>query len=89
MHLATNNFARCYPAMYRIPLLDIQVRCAFTNTIPTAPFRGAGRPEANYILERLVDEAARITGIDRDKIRRRNLIPPQRDPVQDRGRHHL
>jgi carbon-monoxide dehydrogenase large subunit len=81
-HLATNNFARCYPAMYRIPLLDIQVRCAFTNTIPTAPFRGAGRPEANYILERLVDEAARITGIGRDKIRRRNLIPPSAIPFK-------
>jgi len=79
-HLATNNFSRCFPAMYRIEHLDIQVRCAFTNTIPTAPFRGAGRPEANYILERLVDEAARITGIDRDKIRRRNLIPPKQIP---------
>ncbi len=81
-HLATNNFARCYPAMYRIPLLDIQVRCAFTNTIPTAPFRGAGRPEANYILERLVDEAARITSIGRDRIRRRNLIPPSAIPFK-------
>ena len=81
-HLATNNFTRCFPAMYRVPLLDIQVRCAFTNTIPTAPFRGAGRPEANYILERLVDEAARLTGIDRDKIRRRNLIPPSAIPFK-------
>jgi aerobic carbon-monoxide dehydrogenase large subunit len=81
-HLATNNFTRCFPAMYRIAALDIQVRCAFTNTIPTAPFRGAGRPEANYILERLVDEAARITGIDRDKIRRRNLIAPKEIPFK-------
>ena len=71
-----------FPAMYRIEHLDIQVRCAFTNTIPTAPFRGAGRPEANYILERLVDEASRITGIDRDKIRRRNLIPPKAIPFK-------
>src|SRR5258708_35042674 len=76
-HLATNNFSRCYPAMYRIPLLDIQVRCAFTNTIPTAPFRGAGRPEANYILERLVDAAARITVISRDRILRRHRTPPR------------
>ncbi|HEY4919257.1 MAG TPA: xanthine dehydrogenase family protein molybdopterin-binding subunit [Xanthobacteraceae bacterium] len=81
-HLATNNFTRCFPAMYRIEHLDIQVRCAFTNTIPTAPFRGAGRPEANYILERLVDEAARLTGIDRDKIRRRNLIAPKQIPFK-------
>jgi len=81
-HLATNNFTRCFPALYRIALMDIQVRCVFTNTIPTAPFRGAGRPEANYILERLVDEAARVTGIDRDKIRRRNLIPPSQIPFK-------
>jgi aerobic carbon-monoxide dehydrogenase large subunit len=82
VHLATNNFTRCFPGMYRIAHLDIQVRCAFTNTIPTAPFRGAGRPEANYILERLVDEASRITGISRDRIRRRNLIPPKEIPFK-------
>ena len=40
------------------------VQCVFTNTVPTGPYRGAGRPEANYALERLVDEAARVTGID-------------------------
>src|SRR5262245_18293347 len=78
--LATNNFARCLPAMYRIPAIDVRVRCAFTNTVPTAPYRGAGRPEANYVMERLVDEAARITGIGPDKIRRRNLIPPSAMP---------
>jgi carbon-monoxide dehydrogenase large subunit len=81
-HLATNNFTRCFPTMYRIEHLDIQVRCTFTNTIPTAPFRGAGRPEANYILERLVDEAARLTGIDRGKLRRRNLIAPKQIPFK-------
>src|SRR5262249_56373763 len=54
--------------------IDASARCAFTNTIPTSPYRGAGRPEANYVLERLVDEAARITGIDPVKLRRRNLI---------------
>ncbi|MEX1084044.1 MAG: molybdopterin cofactor-binding domain-containing protein, partial [Xanthobacteraceae bacterium] len=42
-HLATNNFAKCFPGMYRIPRVDIGVRCVFTNTIPTAPYRGAGR----------------------------------------------
>ncbi len=85
VHLATNNFARCLPAMYAIPAIDVRVRCVFTNTAPTAPYRGAGRPEANYLLERLVEEAARITGIAPDKIRRRNLIPssamPYRTPV--------
>jgi aerobic carbon-monoxide dehydrogenase large subunit len=82
VHLATNNFARCLPAMYRIPAIDVRVRCAFTNTVPTAPYRGAGRPEAIYLLERLVDEAARITGIAADEIRRRNLIPPSAIPYR-------
>jgi aerobic carbon-monoxide dehydrogenase large subunit len=82
VHLATNNFARCFPAMYAIPAIDVRVRCAFTNTVPTAPYRGAGRPEANYLLERLVEEAARITGIAPDKIRRRNLIPPSAIPYK-------
>src|SRR5262245_53259420 len=80
--LATNNFARCLPAMYAIPAIDVRVRCAFTNTVPTAPYRGAGRPEANYLIERLVDEAARIAGIAPEKIRRRNLIPPSAMPYR-------
>jgi carbon-monoxide dehydrogenase large subunit len=78
--LATNNFARCFPAQYRIPLVDVAVKCVFTNTVPTGPYRGAGRPEANYILERVVDEAARITAIDRAELRRRNLIPTSAMP---------
>ena len=82
VHLATNNFARCFPAMYEIPAIDVRVRCAFTNTVPTAPYRGAGRPEANYLLERLVEEAARITGIAPNKIRKRNLIPPSAIPYR-------
>lgn len=84
-HLATANFARCFPAMYRIPRVDIGVRCVFTNTVPLGPYRGAGRPEANYVLERLVDEAARLCGKDRAKLRRRNFIPrsamPYKTPV--------
>jgi aerobic carbon-monoxide dehydrogenase large subunit len=82
VHLATNNFARCLPCMYHIPKIDLRVRCVFTNTIPTAPYRGAGRPEANYLLERLVEEAARITGIAPDQIRKRNLIPPSAIPYK-------
>ena len=79
-HLATNNFTRCLPGMYDIPLIDVNVRCVFTNTVPTGPYRGAGRPEANYMIERLVDEASRISGIDPVKLRRRNLIPKSRIP---------
>jgi carbon-monoxide dehydrogenase large subunit len=82
VHITTNNFARCLPGMYRIPLIDVRVRCVFTNTVPTAPYRGAGRPEANYLLERLVEEAARITGIAPDRIRKRNLIPPSAIPYK-------
>ncbi|MGH7064049.1 MAG: xanthine dehydrogenase family protein molybdopterin-binding subunit, partial [Stellaceae bacterium] len=55
-------------------------RCLFTNTVPTGPYRGAGRPEANYCLERLIDEAARVTGIDRIELRRKNLIAPAMMP---------
>ena len=80
--IATVNFARCLPCMYDIPAVGLRIKCLFTNTVPTGPYRGAGRPEANYCLERLVDEAARITGIDRIAIRRRNLISPARMPYK-------
>jgi carbon-monoxide dehydrogenase large subunit len=80
--LATNNFARCFPAMYDIPKLDIGVQCVYTNTIPTGPYRGAGRPEANYLIERLVDEAARVTGIDKIELRKRNIIQPSAIPFK-------
>jgi carbon-monoxide dehydrogenase large subunit len=80
--IATVNFARCLPCMYDIEKIGLRIRCLFTNTVPTGPYRGAGRPEANYCLERLVDEAARVTGIDRIEIRRRNLIAPSRMPYK-------
>jgi len=82
VHLATNNFARCLPGMYAIPAIDVTVRAAFTNTVPTAPYRGAGRPEANYLLERLVEEAARVSGLAPERIRRRNLIAPSAIPYK-------
>jgi carbon-monoxide dehydrogenase large subunit len=68
--------------MYDIPEIGLRIRCLFTNTVPTGPYRGAGRPEANYCLERLVDAAARASGIDRVALRRRNLIPPDRMPYR-------
>jgi aerobic carbon-monoxide dehydrogenase large subunit len=74
-NIPTLSFARCLPGMYDIKLMDVSARVAFTNTIQTAPYRGAGRPEANYVLERVVEEASRITGIDPVELRRRNLIP--------------
>ena len=60
---------------YRIPAIFAEVRATFTNTVPTDAYRGAGRPEACFVLERLVEEAARQTGIDRIELRRRNFIP--------------
>ena len=54
----------------------------FTNTVPTDAYRGAGRPEACYVLERLADEAARELGIDRAEIRRRNLVPAEAMPYK-------
>jgi carbon-monoxide dehydrogenase large subunit len=80
--IATSNFARCLSSMYRIPRILGAVKCVFTNTVPTGPYRGAGRPEANYAIERVIDEAARISGIDRIELRRRNLIAPAEIPYK-------
>ena len=80
VHIATNNFGRCFPTVYDIPKVDVGVRCVFTNTVPTGPYRGAGRPEANYIMERLVEAAARQTGIDAVALRRMNLVPTEAMP---------
>ena len=80
--LNTNNFARCLPGMYRIPKVDVSSACYFSNKIPIGPYRGAGRPEANYALERAVEEAARITGIDPVRLRKKNLIPTSAMPFK-------
>jgi carbon-monoxide dehydrogenase large subunit len=81
-NIQTVNLTRCLPGMYDIPMIDIAVRCVFTNTTTTAPYRGAGRPEANFILERVIDEAARMTGIGPIKLRRRNLIKSSAMPYK-------
>ena len=65
------------------------LRYRATNTVPTAAYRGAGRPEATYTIERLIDVAARELGIDPYELRRRNLIPPGSDAVQDRADLHV
>ncbi len=81
-NIPTQNFTRCLPGMYDIKHIDMATICVFTNTIPTAPYRGAGRPEASYVLERVVDEAARVSGIDPIKLRRRNLIKKSAMPYK-------
>ena len=67
---------------YRTPAICVEVTGVLTNTTPTDAFRGAGRPEACLVLERLADEAARRLGVDRAEIRRRNLIPPSAMPYK-------
>lgn len=66
--------------VYRTPAIHVRVTGVFTNTNPTGPYRGAGRPEASYVIERLVDMAAEATGLDRTAIRRRNMIAPDEMP---------
>ncbi len=68
--------------LYRTPAIYVEASAVFTNTTPIGPYRGAGRPEATYCLERLIDVAAREMGIDRAEIRRRNLIPPAAMPFK-------
>ena len=66
--------------VYDIPAVSVASTAVFTNTATTHPYRGAGRPEAVYIMERLIDQAARETGIDRAELRRRNFIAPAAMP---------
>lgn len=79
------NLARMLPGVYRTPALYLELRGVFTNTVPVSSYRGVGRMEANFLMERLIDRAARETGIDRITLRRRNLIPsdwlPHRTPM--------
>lgn len=69
------NIGKNLPCMYTTPAIDVNMRCVFTNKLYVGAYRGAGRPEGNYIMERLVDAAAREMDIDPIQIRRRNLIP--------------
>jgi len=80
--VATNNTKNCLSSVYRIPAIHIDVEMVLTNASPLGPYRGAGRPEAIYLVERLIDEAARVTGIDRVELRRRNMIPAEAMPYR-------
>ncbi len=80
--VATNNTKNCLSSVYRIPAIHCGVQMVLTNAAPLGPYRGAGRPEAIYLVERLIDEAARATGIDRVELRRRNLIPVSAMPYK-------
>lgn len=68
--------------VYDIPVAHAAVRTVHSNTNPTAPYRGAGRPEATYVIERMFDEAARELDIDPTELRARNMIPPDAMPLK-------
>jgi len=77
---STLNAQQNVVGVYSTGLIEIATRCAFINTTPVGPYRGAGRPEGNYYMERLIDTAARELGIDPVELRRRNHIRPDAMP---------
>jgi carbon-monoxide dehydrogenase large subunit len=81
-YVPLSNAYRVATTVYDIPLMHVRCRATITNTVPTAPFRGAGRPEATLVLERLIDLAAGRLGIDRLKIRQKNVIPKKKLPYR-------
>ncbi|MCK8783614.1 xanthine dehydrogenase family protein molybdopterin-binding subunit [Roseomonas sp. NAR14] len=74
---------RIIGTVYDIQAVNVRVRCVFTNTSPTDAYRGAGRPETAYVIERLLDLGAARLGLGRDEIRRRNYIAPARIPYRN------
>jgi aerobic carbon-monoxide dehydrogenase large subunit len=80
--MPTRNIVVNALGQYQTPLIEVACKAMFTNTTPIGAYRGAGRPEANYYMERLVDTAAQEMGIDRIALRRRNQITPQQLPYQ-------
>jgi carbon-monoxide dehydrogenase large subunit len=78
----TLNIAKNVQSMYRTPLIEVSSKCVFTNTSQIGPYRGAGRPEGNYFMERLIDTAAAEIGVDRVALRRRNQIRRQDLPYR-------
>ena len=78
--IPTYFYAPLLAGVYTTPAIHCRVRGVFTNTVPVDAYRGAGRPEACYLVERIVDVAARETGLDPAEIRRRNFIPRSAQP---------
>ncbi len=74
------NIAKNIASVYRTPLIEVDIKCVVTNTTLMGAYRGAGRPEANYFMERLIDRAADEMGIDRLTLRKRNFIKPSQIP---------
>ena len=81
--LATYSNVSTLVGVYDIPAAHVHVSCVMANTNGTAPYRGAGRPEATYVIERLLDDAAQELEIDRLELRRRNIIPSGAMPYRN------
>jgi aerobic carbon-monoxide dehydrogenase large subunit len=79
---ATTNAVKNIIDVYKTPAMEVNSKVVFTNTTPVGAYRGAGRPEGNYYMERLIDTAAREMGIDRVELRRRNHIKPEQMPYK-------
>ncbi len=80
--VVTRNTINHLPGPYRIPAIDVSARNVVTNAVFGAAYRGSGRPEASFVLERLLDRGARALGIDPAEIRRRNMIRPDEMPYR-------
>jgi aerobic carbon-monoxide dehydrogenase large subunit len=78
--MPTLNVVKNAVGMYATPAIEVSVKCVFTNTTPVSAYRGAGRPEGNYFMERLVDQAAREMKIDPIELRKKNHIKPESLP---------
>src|SRR5688572_4059896 len=79
------NLVRNACGVYRFPAFEVSTKVCFTNTSPVSAYRGAGRPEANMYIERLIDEAAREMKIDRFELRRRNHVKPSEIPYKNQA----
>jgi carbon-monoxide dehydrogenase large subunit len=79
---STLNAVKNVQNVYRTPLIEVSTKCVFTNTSHVSAYRGAGRPEGNYYMERLIDTAAAEMEIDRLELRRRNQIRPREIPYK-------
>jgi carbon-monoxide dehydrogenase large subunit len=78
----TMNMVNVISGVYDVQAVHVQGKLVLTNTVPTAAYRGAGRPVASYALERLIDEAAHAIGMDAAEFRRRNLVPTGKFPYK-------
>ena len=78
--IPTSGGSRCITGVYALPCYHVETRVAFTHTVPVVAYRGAGKPEFTYLIERLVDAAARETGHDRVALRRLNMVRPAQMP---------